>query len=142
MRPSILLSTPVISIMSDSEVEVDDAGAKDLDQIEDLRAVAGRGGHLDERQLAGDGRIFGDVVHIDYVLQFIQAGSDAVTGLGGRFADEGQAGQAGALAAAHGERVDVDVEAAKERRDARQHSRQIFNVGDECVEHKSLSSGQ
>ena len=119
--------------------EVDDAGAKDFDQIEDLRAVARRGGHFDERQFAGDGRRLGDVVDVDDIFQLEQAGADAVAGLGGGLADQREAREAGSLAAAHGERVDVDVEAAEERGHAREHAGQIFNVSDECVQHKSSS---
>ena len=104
-----------------------------------LRAIAGRGGHLDERQLAGDRGRLGNVVHIDNILQFKQAGADAMAGLGRGLADQREAREAGALAAADGERVDVDVEAAEERRHAREHARQVFNVSDECVQHKSSS---
>ena len=119
--------------------EVDDAGAKDLDQVEDLRAVARRGGHLDERQLARDGGRLGNVVHIDYIFKLEQAGADAMAGLGGGLADQRETREAGPLAAADGERVDVDVQAAEERRHAREHARQVFNVSDECVQHKTSS---
>ena len=104
--------------------------------------VARRGGHLDERQFAGDRRGLGDVVHIDHILQFKQAGADAVAGLGGGLADQRQPRQPGALAAAHGERVDVDVQAAEERSHARQHAGQVFNVCDECVQHKEPLASQ
>jgi len=35
--------------------------------------------------------------------------------------------------------MDVDVETAKERGHAREHAGPVFNVSDECVEHKGLS---
>ncbi len=117
--------------------QVNDARAKDLDQFEDLRTAARRGGNFDERKFAGDRRRLADVVHIDDILQFKQAGPDAMAGFGRGLADQRQPRKAGALAAAHGERVDVDVEAAEERGHAREHARQIFNVSDECVQHKA-----
>ena len=117
--------------------EIDDAGAKDLDQVENLRAVARRGGHLDQRQFARDGWSLGDVVHIDNIFKLEQAGANAVARFCRCFADQRQPRQPDALAAADGERIDVDVQAAEERSHARQHARQIFNISDECVQHNS-----
>ncbi len=118
--------------------EVDDAGAEDFDQVEDLRAVVRRGGDFDQRQLARDGGVLGDVVDIDDVFKFEEAGADAVAGFGGGLADQRQPREAGTLAAADGERVDVDVQAAEERCDAREHAGQVFNVSDKCVQHEEL----
>src|ERR1039457_3150676 len=56
--------------------EVDDAGAKDFDQIEYSRTTTGRGRHLDERKFACDRRRLGDVVHVDNIFKFKQAGAD------------------------------------------------------------------
>ncbi len=107
-----------------------------------LRAIARRGGNLDERQFARDRRRLGDVVHIDDIFKFKQAGADAMAGLCGSLADQRQPRQPRALAAPHGERVDVDVQTAEERCHARKHARQIFNVSDECVQHKVAPSFQ
>jgi hypothetical protein len=61
-----------------------------------------------------------------------------MAGFGRGLADQREAREAQALAAADGERVDVDVEAAEQRCHARQHAGQIFNISDECMQHKSL----
>ena len=100
-----------------------------------MRAIPGRGGHLDERQLAGDRWCLGDVVDIDDIFKFKQAGADAVSGLRRRLAHQRKPRQARPLAAPHGERIDVDVQAPEQRRHARQHARTIFNVCDESMKH-------
>ena len=62
--------------------EVNDAGAEDFNQVEDLRTVAQRGGNLDERKFAGNVWGLRDVVDVDDVFKLVQAGADAMTGLG------------------------------------------------------------
>ncbi len=79
--------------------EIDDAGAEDLDQLEDLRAVLRGGGYFDERELAGDGGGLRNVVDVDDILKLEETGANAVAGLGRCFADQGEAREAGALAA-------------------------------------------
>ena len=71
--------------------EVDDAGAEDLNQVEDLRAIARRGGDLDERQFARDVWRLGDVVDVDDVFELEEAGADAMAGFCGCLANERQA---------------------------------------------------
>ena len=63
--------------------EIDDAGAEDLNEVEDLRAIARRGGHLDEREFAGDVGRLGDVVDVDDVFELEEAGANAMAGFGG-----------------------------------------------------------
>ncbi len=104
--------------------EVDDAGAEDFNQVEDLRAVARRGGNLDEGKFARDVWRLRDVIDVDDVFKLEQAGADAMTGFGRCLANERQAREAGAFAATNGERADVDVQTAEQRSDARQHARQ------------------
>ncbi len=122
--------------------EVDDAGAEDFNQVEDLGAVARRCGDLDERQLSSHRRILGDIVHIDNVFKFIQTGANAIAGFRRCLADQREPREPGPFAAPHCERVYVDVQTAEERSHARKHARQVFNIRDECVQHKCLSSGQ
>ena len=59
------------------------------------RAVARSGCDLDERQFARDRRRLGDVVHVDHVFKFKQAGADAVAGFCRCLADQREARQPG-----------------------------------------------
>ena len=81
--------------------QVDDAGAKDLNQFKNLRASAWRGGYLNQRELTGDVGRLRNIVHLDHILQFIKACADAMSGFGGCFAHKSQARETGTLAAAH-----------------------------------------
>ena len=115
--------------------EIDDARAEDLRQVENLCAIARRSSNFDQRQFARDGRILGDVVHIDDIFELKQARADAVPGLRRRLAHERKPRQAGPLAAPHSERIDVDVQAPEQRRHARQHTRTVFNVSNKSMKH-------
>ena len=83
--------------------EVDDAGAEDVGELEDLRAgvlaegVRGAGGDLDEAELADDGFAAAYFVDLDGDLELVERGADAVGGVLGSFADDGHAGDVGAL---------------------------------------------
>ena len=78
--------------------EVDDAGAEDVGELEDLRARVlavrgvGAGGDLDEAELADDGIGAADLVDVDGDLELVERGADAVGGVVGRLADDGHAG--------------------------------------------------
>jgi len=108
--------------------EVDDAGAEDVGELEDLGSgvlglgVLGRGfgagGDLDEAELADDGFGAADLVDVLGDFEFVERGSDAVGGMLGGLADDGHAGGVGAFGFADGEGDDVDVEAAEEGGDA------------------------
>ena len=98
---------------------IDNDTSKDLDQIEDLRPVARRGRHLDERKFARHVGRLRDVIDIDYILKLKKTCADAVTCFGARFANQRQTRQANSLASADGERIDVDVQTAKQRCHAR-----------------------
>ena len=115
--------------------EIDNAGAKDLGEFEDLRAVFLRGRYLNKSKLARDCWRLGNVVDINDILQLEQAGANAVACFCRSFTDQRETRKSRPLAAADGQRMDVDVQAAKQRSHARQHAGQVFNIGDECVEH-------
>jgi hypothetical protein len=100
--------------------EVDDAGSEDVGELEDLRTgvlaegVGWAGGDLDEAELADDGFAAADFVDVDGDLEFVEGGSDAMGGVLGCLADDGHAGDVGALGLADGQGDDVDAETAEE----------------------------
>jgi hypothetical protein len=61
-----------------------------------------------------------------------------MAGFCGRFADKREPRKPRTLAAAHGERIDVDIQAAEQRSHAREHTGQVFNVSDECMQHEDF----
>ena len=97
----------------------------------------GAGGDLDEAELADDGIGAADLVDVDGDLEFVERGADAVGGVVGRLADDGHAGDVGALGLADGERDDVDVETAEERGDSREDAGFVLDEGYEGVEHRA-----
>jgi hypothetical protein len=113
--------------------EIDDAGAEDVGQLEDLGAglqAAGRGGaggDLDEAELADDGFAAADLVDIVGDFELVEAGADAVRGGLGRLADDGHARGVWLLALADRERDDVDAETAKERGDTGEDAGLVLN---------------
>ena len=121
--------------------EVDDAGLEDSGELEDLRArvlaegMRGACADLEEAELADDGIGAADLVDVDGDLELVERGADAVGGVVGRLADDGHAGDVGALGLAYGERDDVDVETAEERGDSREDAGFVLDQGYEGVEH-------
>jgi len=67
------------------------------------RVARGRG-YLEEAELADDGIGAADLVDVDGDLEFVERGADAVGGVVGGLADDGHAGDVGALGFAYGER--------------------------------------
>src|SRR5580692_12280630 len=117
--------------------EINDARAKHLNQVEDLRAVARRCSHLDQREFARDVGRLGDVIYVDDIFKLEEARANAIAGLGRSFAHKCETRQSGSFTPAHSEGADVDVQAAKQRGDAGEHARQVFNVSDKRVQHKN-----
>ncbi len=120
--------------------DIDDAGLEYLGEVEEVGALLvsrwlGAGGDLDERELADDGGVALDLVHIARDLELVERGLDAGGGVLRRLGDDGHARDVVALAMAHGERDDVDVETAEERSDAGEHAGLVFNECNECVQH-------
>ncbi len=121
--------------------EVDDTGAEDVGELEDLGArvdavgAGGRGSDLDQAKLAYDGLGSVDLVDVDGGFKLVERGADAMGAVLGSLADDGHARGVGALGLADGERDDVDVETAEEGSDAREHAGLVLNEGYEGVEH-------
>ena len=60
--------------------KVDDAGTEHLDEVKDLGTVARRGSHLDQREFTRHIGSLGDIVHVDNVLEFEEAGANTMPG--------------------------------------------------------------
>ncbi len=121
--------------------EIDDPGAEDGAELEDLRARVnavrrtGPGGDLDEAELADDGFGAVDLVDVYGGFELVERGPDAMRRGLGRLADDGHARGIGTFGFADGERDDVDVEAAEERGDAGENAGLVLYEGYEGVEH-------
>src|SRR5277367_4088078 len=68
--------------------EIDNAGAKDFSKLEDVGTRLGGSSDLDQRQFADDARELADVVDLEYVVELVEAGADAMRGTGRRFGDD------------------------------------------------------
>ncbi len=119
--------------------EIDYARAEYVDQFKDVRPRLGRGRHLDQCQFAAHRGEAAHVIHLDHVLQLVERRHDAVAGSRRSIRDQGHARDVRTLRTTHGDRGDIDVQPAEQRRYAGKHTRLIFHVGDECVLHGNLS---
>ena len=82
----------------------------------------------------------GDVLHQQHVHQFVEIGFDAA-----RLVEVGIDGNRHArdfrlFRASHGQRVDIEGAAAKQRCHAGQHARLVFDVHHECIQHIEVVS--
>ncbi len=111
--------------------DVDDAGAEDVGELEDLRPRGGGRGHLDERQLADHVGPLGDVVDTQHVDQLVEVRLDVVRPFIVGIDDDRHARDPRCLGAADRERFDVVGAAAEERGHAREHARLVLDEHDE-----------
>src|SRR6201996_3013668 len=118
--------------------DVDDFGAEDLGELDDLGAVLDRGGDLEQGHLAGDGVLrlhVADLQHVDELVQLLRHLVDRVDGAVWGQGD-GRDPRVGGRAAREG--VDVEAATGEEPGDARQHARLVLDRDREDV----LAAGQ
>src|SRR5438105_3568980 len=84
---------------------------------------------LDQREIALQQGTLGDVFAEQHVYQFFEAGLETMGAAFVGVRDDGHAGDLLVFGRADGERVDVNVQTARERGDTVQNARFIFDVG-------------
>ncbi len=134
-RLSILSSVPVISMVSESCATSTTRARNTLASSSTCERESGVGCHLDQREIARDGRLRGHVVHQQHVHQLVDVGHDSARLVFVRIHDDRHPRDFRFFGAAHGERVDIERAPAEQRNHAREHARLIFDVNDECMEH-------
>ena len=115
---------PVISTISESGDDVDDARAEDVGELHDLRARVSRVAAtlISARSRSTDGAL-GDVLDAQHVDQLVEVRLDAARADRRRLShDDRHARDAGRLGVADGERLDVERAAPEQRRHAVQHA--------------------
>jgi hypothetical protein len=115
--------------------DIEDAGAEDVGELEDLRARLLPCPDLHEGKVAHEGGFARDVVHEENVDELIDIGDDAARLVLGGVHSDGHARDVRFFGAADGERVNIEGAAAQERDDAREDAGLVFDVNDECVHH-------
>ena len=110
-------------------ININNPGAEDFDQLQDFGAVARVAGYLNQRQIADDGLLFGDIIHPNHVDQLIQVGLDAAGGQVVGLHYNRHSAHPRLFGVTDGKRFDIERPATEQRGYAVEDSGFVFDMG-------------
>src|SRR6266853_3355266 len=105
-----------------------------------MGAMRGSCRYTNHRQLAVNGGMSGHVFHQQHVDELVKVGFQSARAGLISINHDGHARHARLLSAPHGQRINVECPATKQRRHPRQHSRLIFHVDNKSIQHRLHAS--